>query len=82
MDTDSYTYRVAWSADDGEHVGLCREFPSMSWLAQTPGEALAGIRRLVDEVVIDMGRSGEQGPKPRVDRGGDPAGLTAVHHLT
>ena len=28
MSTDHYTYRVTWSAEDAEHVGLCTEFPS------------------------------------------------------
>jgi hypothetical protein len=27
---DHFTYRVTWSAEDGEHVGLCVEFPSLS----------------------------------------------------
>ena len=34
MSVDHYTYRVSWSAEDGEHVGLCAEFPSPSWLAK------------------------------------------------
>ena len=33
---DKYTYRVTWSEEDNEHVGLCVEFPSLSWLARTP----------------------------------------------
>ena len=33
---DQFTYRVTWSAEDSEHVGLCAEFPSLSWLARTP----------------------------------------------
>ena len=41
---DTFSYRVIWSDEDGEHVGLCAEFPSLSWLAQTPEAALAGIR--------------------------------------
>ena len=47
MKTDHYTYRVTWSVEDGEHVGLCAEFPSLSWLAATPEEALAGVRKMV-----------------------------------
>jgi len=31
--TDQYTYRITWSAEDREHLGLCAEFPSLSWLA-------------------------------------------------
>ena len=30
---DRYTYRVTWSEEDKEYVGLCAEFHSLSWLA-------------------------------------------------
>ena len=62
MQTDHYTYRVTWSAEDNEHVGMCVEFSSLSWLAKTPEEALKGIRKLVAEVVKDMRASGEAVP--------------------
>jgi predicted HicB family RNase H-like nuclease len=62
MQTDHYTYRVTWSAEDKEHVGMCVEFPSLSWLAKTPEEALKGIRKLVAKVVKDMRASGEAVP--------------------
>lgn len=61
---DKYTYRVTWSEEDAEHVGLCAEFPSLSWLAATPEAALKGIRKLVAEVVADMASTGEQIPEP------------------
>ncbi len=61
---DRYTYRVTWSPEDDEHVGLCAEFPSLSWLAPTPGGALKGIRQLVSEVVADLKESGEPVPDP------------------
>ena len=63
-----YTYRVTWSPEDGEHVGLCTEFPSLSWLAATPEKALAGIRKVVAEVVADMQASGEPIPEPLADK--------------
>lgn len=44
---DRYTYRVTWSEDVGECVGLCAEFPSLSWLARTPEGALRGVRKVV-----------------------------------
>ena len=31
-----YTYRVEWSPEDGEYVGLVAEFPSLSWLRNHP----------------------------------------------
>ena len=64
MNIDHYTYRVTWSPDDGDHVGLCIEFPSLSWLAKTPEDALSGIRKIVAKVVSDMRSNGEQIPKP------------------
>ena len=42
---DRYTYRVTWSDEDQEYVGLCAEFPSLSWLESDPGQALSGIRK-------------------------------------
>jgi len=64
MNIEHYTYRVTWSPEDNEHVGLCVELPSLSWLAATPEEALTGIRQLVDEVIKDMQSNGEVIPKP------------------
>ena len=61
---DKYTYRVTWSEDDNEYVGLSAEFPSLSWLAETPEKALKGIRKLVADVVLDMGENGETIPEP------------------
>jgi hypothetical protein len=40
--------------EDNEYVGLRAEFPSLSWLAGTQEEALAGISQAVMEVVLDM----------------------------
>lgn len=65
---DHYTYRVTWSPEDEEHVGLCAEFPSLSWLAPTPAKALGGIRRMVRDAVTDMRTSGETPPQPIADR--------------
>lgn len=61
---ERYTYRVVWSGEDQEFVGLCAEFPSLSWLDRSPADALAGIVRLVRRVVTDMRRSKESIPIP------------------
>jgi len=68
MSIDHYTFRVTWSPEDGEQVGLCVEFPSLSWLARTPEAALKGIRQLVAEAVADMQASGETVPAPLADK--------------
>lgn len=64
LENDRYTYRVTWSDDDDEYVGLCAEFPSLSWLAKSPESALRGIRKVVAEVARDMRRSHEPIPQP------------------
>ena len=64
LKNDRYTYRVTWSEDDNEYVGLCAEFPSLSWLKRKPEAALKGIRKLVEDVVNDMQKEGEAVPEP------------------
>jgi predicted HicB family RNase H-like nuclease len=61
---DRYRYRVPWSPEDEEYLGLCAEFPSLSHLAADQVEALVGIRSLVNDVVADMRRDGEPIPEP------------------
>jgi predicted HicB family RNase H-like nuclease len=61
---DKYSYRVTWSEEDKEYVGLCAEFPSLSWLAKTQEGAFRGIRKIVGEVLHDMQTSGEKIPEP------------------
>jgi len=63
-DYDRYTYRLTWSEDDGEYVGLCAEFTSFSWLDSTPERALAGIRKLVKATLVDMAKDNEEPPEP------------------
>jgi predicted HicB family RNase H-like nuclease len=68
MSIEHYTYRVTWSPEDAEHVGLCAEFPSLSWLAVTPEAALKGIRKVVTETVADMQVAGEPVPEPLAEK--------------
>ncbi|WP_413896615.1 toxin-antitoxin system HicB family antitoxin [Rhodoferax sp.] len=62
MSAQHDTYRVSWSPEDREHVCLCAELASLSWLAKAPAAALKGIRRVVADVVADMLASGEAVP--------------------
>lgn len=68
IDVSHYGYRVTWSAEDHEFVATCLEFPSLSWLAETQEEALAGLRRVVREVVDDLSTTGEPVPQPLATR--------------
>jgi len=67
-EVEHYTYRVTFSAEDNEYVGTVAEFPSLSWLAESPVEALLGISALVRDVVGDMVANGELVPEPLSDR--------------
>jgi predicted HicB family RNase H-like nuclease len=59
-----YAYRVVWSAEDSEFVGLCAEFPSLSYLDEDRLKAIEGITNLVKDVVADMETEGEKIPVP------------------
>lgn len=63
IDVKHYTYRVIWSEDDQEYVGLCAEFPSLSYLDDSQTNALKNIVKLVGDVVEDLAESGEKIPE-------------------
>ncbi len=65
---DHYTYRITWSVEDQEYVGLCAEFPSLSWLALTPEEAFSGIRQVVADCLTEMRAASEVVPEPIANR--------------
>lgn len=63
-EVDKYTYRISWSEEDGEFVGLCAEFPGLSWLASASEEAFKGIREIVKQCIEDMAQNNEEIPQP------------------
>jgi predicted HicB family RNase H-like nuclease len=64
MNAKHYTYRVIWSDEDNEFVGLCTEFPSLSWLDAEQSKALTGMVSLVKQTVADMDANGAPVPEP------------------
>ena len=68
MNISHYTYRVTWSTEDKEHLGLCTEFPSLSWLSTTTEDALKGIQQMVVDVVMDMQANDELIPTPLAEK--------------
>jgi hypothetical protein len=64
MNVKQYAYRVVWSEEDNEFVGLCAEFPSLPWMDKEQTAALSGIVNLVGEIVADMESTGEKIPQP------------------
>ena len=61
---EHYSYRVIWSSEDEEFVGLCAEYPSLSYLDENRVGALNGITDLVKDVLTDMEANGEKPPVP------------------
>ena len=68
IDHKHYTYRVTWSEEDREHIALCAEFPSLSYLADTPEKALTHILDIVKNICIDMVENNEELPEPFADK--------------
>lgn len=64
MNSTKYDYHVTWSVADNAYIGTVTEFPSLSWIADTPESALHGISDVVDQVLSDMQSSGEAAPQP------------------
>ena len=68
MDAQFYTYRVFWSEEDEEFVGLCAEFPGLSWLDENQALVLKGIVDLVQECMDDLVANKEPVPEPLSQR--------------
>ncbi|HEY2406961.1 MAG TPA: toxin-antitoxin system HicB family antitoxin [Polyangiaceae bacterium] len=65
---EHYTYRVTWSSEEREYVGLCAEMPLLSHFDKSREGALKGIAKLVRGVVDDMRAKGETPPEALADR--------------
>ncbi|MGV2930163.1 DUF1870 family protein [Vreelandella venusta] len=65
-DSQRYSYSIAWSEDDQQFVGLCSEFPSLSWLSDSQEGALKGIAQTVHEALLDMENDRELIPRPNI----------------
>jgi len=65
---DKYAYRVVWSEEDQEYVGLCAELPSLSWLESSQEAALRGIVEVARQAVADMAKGHEPIPEPIATR--------------
>ena len=67
---DDYTYDTTWSQSDNQMVGICEEFPSLSYVGKTKAEAVDGIKDVVATVLGFMYDDGEVPPIPNKYRNG------------
>ncbi|MEY3684879.1 MAG: hypothetical protein RLZZ394_710 [Actinomycetota bacterium] len=65
---EHFTYRLSWSSKTDEYIATVAEFPSLSWIAPTRKSALEGLTSIVEEVIGDMSRAGEEIPEPWDER--------------
>ena len=49
--TYKQNFKVSWSEDNQEYVGLCSKFPQLSCYDKSPVAALRGIRNLVEKAM-------------------------------
>jgi hypothetical protein len=45
MSVDHYTYRVTWSPEDGEYVGLCADYHHCPGWQRSPKQLYQGFER-------------------------------------
>jgi predicted HicB family RNase H-like nuclease len=67
-DPSRYTYRISWSRDEESYVATVAEFPSLSWISQSRETALRGLTSVIEEVLRDMVKNGEEIPAPWNER--------------
>jgi predicted HicB family RNase H-like nuclease len=66
--SELYTYRVFYSAADGEYVAECAELPGLSVLEKDPAEALRGAREVAAVGVDMLAEAGDPIPQPLAAR--------------
>ena len=65
---NQYTYRVQWSPESGEYVGMCLEFPSRYSRAQSAPEAIEAIEQVIDQAIAEIVGFGGTPPAPLAER--------------
>lgn len=65
---EKYTYRVLRSEDQRHYIGVCSEFPELSYAAATHDGALGGIISMVGAELEKRRVAGAAIPDPAVTR--------------
>ncbi|MBA3713373.1 MAG: hypothetical protein H0W76_13130 [Pyrinomonadaceae bacterium] len=64
MNAAQYTYEAMWSEEERTFIARVTEFPSLAARGDSRGSSLRSLRRVVDAVVKDLAKSGEEIPEP------------------
>ena len=65
---EDYTYKVFWSEEDNSFIATVAEFPRLSSIEESQSEAFTGMVKLVDFVLKEMRKEGEEPPAPLTRR--------------
>jgi hypothetical protein len=63
-----HNYRVIWIDEYEEYVGLCDDYPSLSWVEKDPKSAMSGIMDLVADVDADLMSEAADEERGMIDR--------------
>ncbi len=66
MNHKLYRYYLVTTGEETEFIGLCKEFPSLSFIHESSEVALKSIIDLVEEVIEEMEQSGQPIPIPQL----------------
>lgn len=61
---DMYTYRLLWDEIRERYVGVCSEFPDLTYEAMSTADALAGIQNRIAEEIASLARQKKPPPEP------------------
>ncbi|WAJ46028.1 type II toxin-antitoxin system HicB family antitoxin [Mycobacterium sp. Aquia_216] len=63
-----YTYRVEWSPDYDDYIGVCLELPFLHERAATAHDAITAITAAVDQRLVEMREFERPAPPPLSER--------------
>ena len=61
---EDYTILVGVDRVTDEYVAVVREFPGLSWVADSKTDAAAGLMAMLNDLLADMHANGESVPEP------------------
>lgn len=62
--SNSYSFNVFWSEEDGSYIAICPEFPGLSAFGETAEQALAEMKVVLDLAIETYQEEGWTLPEP------------------
>ena len=68
LSVNSYEYQVDWSEDEMVWVASVVEFPALSIQDENADIALAQLKKLVGDILVEMQDTGDAVPRLRIEQ--------------